>query len=174
MTLPSSGDARTQGGSPDVNFNHDILWVGHINVHYSFVQFDLLDLPANATVTAAELQLTFPGVYTGTNRAEVGRVEGAWDETTLTWNTQPTITWGGPVQTITSTSQDDPSTVSWNVTPLVQAWQSGIRPNHGMALRGLDGLLKAFFAKKGDPTRGPQLVVTYDVPPDRSARPESR
>ena len=166
-TLNSIGDARTQAGSPDANSDSGFLWVGLPNTHYSFVQFDLTTLPADATITGAGLQLTFPGVYTGTNDVEVGRVDGAWDELTLTWATQPAVTWGGPVQTVSSTGIDDPSVVTWNVTPMVQAWHSGAQPNYGFVLRGNGGELKAAYSKEnGTPDRLPQLVIAYDVPAD--------
>lgn len=168
VDLTAVADARTQSGSPDTNFGSGLLWAGHPNVHYIFIQFDLSVLPADATIDAAELRLNYTGVYTSPNTVEVGRVEGAWDEATLTYALpQPAITWGGAVQTVAT-----PGPISWEVTPLVQQWHSGNRPNYGFGLRGLDGLLVSFRSREsagGEPT----LVITYTTPPDEGGpRPD--
>src|SRR5690606_26020442 len=92
--------ARTQAGSPDANFGSGFLFVSTANGHISFVRFDLLVLPANAVVEAARLELDAPTQNDGPNNVELGRVDGVWEEDTLTWATQPAITWGGPVANI--------------------------------------------------------------------------
>ena len=173
VALDATDDARTQSGSPTTNFGSGFLWVGQPNVHFSFVQFDLSLLPADATIVAAGLRLNFPGVYTGTNTVEVGRVDGMWDENSLTYGTQPAITWGGPQQVITSTGLSDSAAITWNVTSLVQAWHAGSQPNHGLALRGHDGLLKAAHSKEtGGQTNAPELIIAYTVPAAQGARPD--
>ena len=168
VTLGPTDDARTQAGSPNTNFGNGFLWMGHPNVHYTLVKFDLTTLPPDATITAAGLRLDFLGVYTGTNDIEVGRVDGAWDEADVTASTPLTYTWSGQFQTVTSTGIDDSSVVTWNVTSLVQAWQAGTLPNEGIALRGSGGELKAAHSKEtgeaGD--RGPKLIVAYTLPAD--------
>lgn len=167
ITLDAIDDARTQAGSPDANFGSGFLWVGQPNTHFSFVQFDLSMIPADAVVTGAGLELSFTGAYTGTNDVEVGAAGGAWDELTLTYATQPNITWGGPVQTVTSTGLNDSSVVTWNVTQLVQAWHNGATPNYGFALRGNSGTLKAFYSKEnGTPDLLPQLVIALEKAAD--------
>jgi plastocyanin len=168
IELIASADARTQSGSPDTNFGSGLLWVGHPNVHNVFVQFDLSVLPANATINAAELRLEYTGVYTTPNSVEVGRVEGSWDEATLTYGLpQPAITWGGPIQPVSVAGP-----VSWNVTALVTQWQAGARPNYGFGLRGLDGPLLAFHSRDNINLE-PKLVLTYTTPADDgSPRPD--
>lgn len=168
LELTAVADARTQSGSPNTNFGSGLLWVGHPNVHYAFVQFDLSVLPADATIDAAELRLDYTGVYTTPNTVEIGRVEAAWDEATLTYGLpQPAITWGGAVQTVNTAGP-----INWDVTPLVRQWHSGNRPNHGFGLRGLDGPLVSFRSREsasGEPT----LIITYATPPDEgSPRPD--
>ena len=134
IDLITTGDARIQGGSPNVNFGSGYLYLSTLNGHFAFTQFDLLALPADATIDAAELQLNFTGVLTGPNDIEVGRALAAWDETSLTWNNQPGITWGGPVQTVSVNG-----VYSWDVTGTVSAWHNGTNPNYGFALRGNGG-----------------------------------
>ncbi|MEZ4673029.1 MAG: DNRLRE domain-containing protein [Caldilineaceae bacterium] len=175
VELHPTDDARTQSGSPDTNFGNGYLWVGHPEVHYTLIKFDLTVLPADAQITRAELQLYFTGIYTGTNEVEVGRVDGTWDEATLVGSTPVNYTWSGQFQTVTSTGKDDPSQVSWNVTQLAQAWQSGARVNDGLALRGNGGELKAAHSKEtgaernANPIAAP-LIITYTLPPDEDLR----
>ena len=106
-------------------------------------------------------------------------MDGAWDEGTLIGSTPVSYTWSSQFQTVTSTGKDDGSVVSWNVTPLVQAWHAGAQVNDGLALRGNGGELKAAHSKEtgvarnDEPYRGPKLIITYTLPPDPDpARPD--
>lgn len=167
VALVATADARVQGGSPDVGFGGGYLWAGTTNGHMAYVQFDLLALPADAVISAAELRLSFQGTYDGAANVELGRNDGPWDEAGVTWNTRPASTFSG----VTRPVGDDPAIISWPATPLVQAWHAGTLPNYGFALRG-DGLLKAFHSREtsaGDP---PTLLVTYTTPPSEGPRPD--
>lgn len=168
VTLDPTDDARTQPGSPNTNFDDGFLWMGHPNVHFTLIKFDLSLLPVDAVINAADLQLDFTGVYTGSNQIEVGRVAGAWEEETLTGSTPVTYTWSGQFKTVTSTGKDDSSVVTWNVAPLVQAWHNGTLPNEGLALRGNGGDLKAAHSRETGAAsdRGPKLILTYTLPAD--------
>ena len=166
VELITTGDARIQVGSPNVNFGSGYLHFLTLNGHFAFTQFDLLPLPADATIDAAELQLNFTGVLTGPNDIEVGYALAAWDETNLTWNNQPGITWGGPVQTVSVNG-----IYSWDVTSLVNQWHEGTVPNHGFALRGNGGDQVVADSKE---TGGfdPSLDIIYSVPPPDGAHPD--
>lgn len=168
IVLDPTDDARTQSGSPNTIFDDGFLWMGHPNVHFSLIKFDLSMLPPDATIAAAGLRLTFTGMYTGTNELEAGRVEGAWEESTLTGSTPVTYTWSGQFKTVASTGIGDSSVITWDVKPLVQAWHSGAIANDGVALRGNGGVLKAAHSKEtgeaGD--RGPKLIIAYTLPAD--------
>lgn len=168
VILTPTDDARTQPGSPNTTFDDGFLWMGHPNVHFSLLKFDLTVLPVDATITAADLQLYFTGMYTGTNQIEAGRVNGAWEEETLTGSTPVTYNWSGQFQPVTSTGKGDGSAVTWNVAPLVQAWHNGTLANEGLALRGNGGDLKAAHSKEtGEASDlGPKLRITYTVPAD--------
>ena len=168
IVLTPTDDARTQGGSPETTFEAGFLWVGHPNVHFSLLKFDLSVLPVDATINAAGLRLYFTGIYTGTNEVEVGRVDGLWDEATLTGSTPVSYTWSGQFQPVTSTGKTDGAFVNWNVTPLVQGWHTGAQVNDGLALRGNGGVLKAAHSKEtGEAAdRGPKLIINYTLPAD--------
>ncbi|MBW7886336.1 MAG: DNRLRE domain-containing protein, partial [Caldilineaceae bacterium] len=168
VELPATQDARIQGGSPDNGFGNGFIWVGTPEGHLGLVQFDLSVLPVDATISGAELRLNFTGVYTLTAQVEVGRIDGSWDEATITWNTRPPVTFGGPIQPV----GDSAGEISWNVTPTVAQWQSGAVPNYGFALRG-DGALKSFYSRETGASLAPKLVITYETPePDNLPRPD--
>ena len=167
--IRATADARTQAGGPDANLPAGFLWVGHPRVHGVFLLFDLSGFSADAEIHSAELRLTFTGIYPGSNNVEVGAAKGPWDESTLTWNTQPSVAWQGETKTVS-----DAGEVSWNVLPAVKAWVSGSRPNHGLALRGLDSVLKAAHSREtGGDDDAPRLMVAFtgsggpEVPPLR-------
>jgi hypothetical protein len=170
VELVAIQDARTQAPSGDVNFGSGILWINTESSHFSFVEFDVSVLPAGARIESAELVLHFHGNYDGERMVELGRVEGSWEEATLTWNNQPAITWGGSQATV----GDDATDIRWDATEIVKAWQSGLRPNEGLALRGVgNGPGKIFFSKEMAEEHRPRLIVTYTLPPDLSdARPD--
>jgi plastocyanin len=178
VELPATDDARIQGGSPDTTIGEGFIWVGSPNGHLALVQFDLLDLPANATIISAELRLSFQGTYTGTANVEVGRNLAVWDETSVTWATQPGNLFNGNIQPV----GDTPGDIVWPVTGLVAQWNSGALPNYGFALRG-DGQLKAFHSKETGcfpttvteceaPALAPRLVVSYTTPPAEGPWPD--
>ena len=166
VELITTADARTQAGSGGVNFGTGYLFLSTLNGHFVFTQFDLMTLPVDATIVTAELQLNFVSVLTGPNGVEVGRPLAAWDESTLTWNNQPGITWGGPFQTVSANG-----IYSWDVTSLVNDWQTGALPNYGIALRGNGGDLIAAQSKENGSTP-PRLVITYTVPEAEGGRPD--
>ncbi|CAG0927934.1 hypothetical protein TFLX_00709 [Thermoflexales bacterium] len=165
ITLTATDDARTQGGSPTTTFGSGFLYLSTLNGHRVYVQFDLLDLPISATINAAELRLNFTTVLTGPNGVNVGRAEDAWDEQTLTWSTQPSITWGTLTQTVSLNGL-----YSWDVTGVVQQWHTGALPNYGFGLRGSGGPLVAASSKETG--RAPELIITYTVPTLIGARPD--
>jgi uncharacterized repeat protein (TIGR01451 family) len=160
-TLLATQDARTQQASGDRNFPTGILWTNTLG-HQSFVEFDMTELPADARIESAELELYFNGNYeNGENTVEVGRVDAAWDELTLTWNNQPSISWSGSSSVVGDVEGD----VSWNVTDIVQSWQSGNAENHGFGLRSPEPGGKQYWSReKADETLRPRLVITYSVP----------
>jgi plastocyanin len=173
-TLFSVGDTRLQGGSPDQGFGDGFIWVGSPNGHLALVQFDLSELPPNATISSAELQLNFTGVYSQTTvNVEVGRNDGAWDEETTTWNTKPANSFNNNTKPVGTTAGD----IAWPVTGIVQQWYNGTQPNNGFALKG-DGELKAFHSRETSPDtpnhpnpyKLPRLVVTYTVPIEEGLR----
>ena len=92
-------DAWTFGGTP--------------GVIRSVIAFDLSTIPVNSTVTSAKLSLYATNdvnsmgqhsTASGPNDCWLERITSAWDEATVTWNTQPTTTTQNHVSLAASTS----------------------------------------------------------------------
>ncbi|WP_141611224.1 DNRLRE domain-containing protein [Litorilinea aerophila] len=159
--LPVQEDAAVYANTPDANYGAGSLGAGP-NVR-SYLRFDLSSLPANATIQQATLRVK--AAESSDNFASdvsIGRVDGAWSEMTVTWNSRPPVTPGSNSSTVVYPGSP---WVAWDVTPLVQAWFSGAQTNYGFVLgTGPDQQLVRFQAREsGIP---PELVVDFTMPED--------
>jgi hypothetical protein len=116
------------------------------------LRFDLSTLPAESTITSAELRLYSLSSPTG-GQLEVHPGSNDWSEAT-TWNDQPA--WDATVVATSAT------------TPVADTWQSVPLPANAVgtpvASLGLSFSLSGIaprFATREDPAHRPQLVVTY-------------
>ena len=133
---------------------------------YNFIKFDLSVIPVSATVSAAQLQVHM-NVVANDLSIEMGRADGAWDESTLTWNNRPAVTWSGLSQTATVIGD-----VNWPIKSLLESWLDGSLANNGLTLRGLNPGTGAVLASTKDGLVPPKLVVTYSVPDDNTGHPD--
>jgi hypothetical protein len=153
----------------------------------SFVKFTALDtLPANAVILSAKLSLYalsdsltiysgFPGdsyypgsPYNGSgpNPLWLQRCTQNWDQTTLTWNNQPTTTTTDEVAVPASTSQFSYNVTDLDVTQLIRDMKATPGTNYGFLMRLQN---EQFYNSmnfdaseaKPDSSTGPKLVVTY-------------
>ena len=122
----------------------------------SFVYFPLPSLGDGCSLQGATLRL-FQTITAGTRTVEVLRASASWNESTLTWNNQPSAT-GTPVGTLANGSS---SWVTWNVGTLTgELYSSG---NYGFYLRdsaedNATAIENKFSSREG--TNPPQLVIT--------------
>lgn len=93
---------------------------------------------------------------------EVRRLLGAWDEDTVTYDTQPAV--GAAVDGMrTLTNADVGTDVTIDVTPAVQAWYNAPATNFGFILVGTDGLRARFGSSDGPVS--PTLEIMSEGPP---------
>ena len=133
---------------------------------WNFVRFDLSALPAGATINAAQFRL-YVNASANPLDIEMGRVDGAWSESTATWNTKPAVTWAGAIQNAPAVGN-----VDWPIKPLLEAWLAGTQTNYGIALRGVTPGTGGVRADTRDGGIAPRLVITYTVQIDDGARPD--
>lgn len=144
----------------------------------ALIQFDLSQIPANATITSATMNLyadnptqTFVGnpstPMNGTNNASyIRRITSAWTESGVTWNNQPSTTTSNQIILPTSTSNTQ-NYLGVDITQLVNDMRTfgdngfmiepvSTVPSNSMIFRSGD---------YADSTFWPTLTVTYnDVP----------
>lgn len=100
VTLYAVEDAVLNSATPDTNENGDIIRASEsvsgdiFNYTYSLIKFDLSSIPDGALITTAKFSwynfgTTFEAGTTG-NYINFRRVENdSWDESSVTWNSQP-------------------------------------------------------------------------------------
>lgn len=156
-SLKANADARVQS-TVATNFANGDLVVG-LPDKVAFLHFNLGALPAGAVINSAELVISFRTLSAGSNPVDVGKVQGPWQETTVTAVNQPGVNWKGAPRTVTPGGS-----VSYDVKGPVTAWLAG-EANYGFALRG-DGPLMYGYSRETAPSPAaqPTLRIRYIVP----------
>ncbi len=171
VVIPPVADAYIASERPNQNFGRSTgLFLGynlegdHFGAQRILIRFDLeSSLPEGVHITDAELLLSL-----GFSKPEddepmptrLQRVDSPWEETTVTWNTEPT--WG-PTYTVEYVDSA-PGWYTWEVTDLVRAWYSDTVDNFGMQIIGDEVVQqreRAFHARETSTSHHPRLVVTY-------------
>ncbi len=140
----------------------------------SLLQFDYSSLPSGAVITSAYLSL-FESVgsnsgdhstTSGSNEAWLQRVTSNWDESTVTWATQPSTTTTNEVTLSASTSANQ-NYPNIDVTLLVQDMVSSGN-NYGFMLRLVteQHYRRLNFASSDNSNSAlhPSLVINYTLP----------
>ena len=98
---PAEGkDAKVWSLSSNTNYaDHQMLkanawtWGGTFGIERSYFEFDLSEIPPQATILSADLSLYYhflPGnpeqTHSGNNECLIQRVTSSWDENSITWN----------------------------------------------------------------------------------------
>jgi hypothetical protein len=173
VTLTVSADASVNSDAPATNYGTqttlDVAVAGRA-YERTLLRFDLgTAIPLNAVIDSARLELyllassgeprvQFVAANLGTSWVESGT-------TGVTWNNQPAAADPTVAPFWVSAVLDDWQ--SWDITPIVQAWQSG--KNFGLVLGGADGepdFRRTFSSHEciGRPCGTPRLVINYHLP----------
>lgn len=136
----------------------------------TFLWIDLTQIPANATITSASLNLYYDAAFVtvpiaGQNDFWVERVTQSWAENTITWNNQPTSTIVNRGSSTVFTSSDAVFTV--DVREVIKdIITSG--NNYGMVLKLKDEQPYRNVAfgstENPNPAKRPALTVAYTTP----------
>ncbi len=138
----------------------------------TLIDFDLSSLPSNAIITSATLNLFFnpdaSSIYqnSGKNAMWIETITSSWNESTVTWNTKPTVTTTNRVSVPASTSATQNYTI--NVTQLLKDKIANPASNHGwmMSLQAEDPYASVMLASSDHSNAAlhPKLVITYILP----------
>jgi hypothetical protein len=137
----------------------------------SFIKFDLSQLPANATITDAQLSFYHNATSSsagqaGTNSCELKKVTSTWDESTINWNNQPSTTSIGKVVIPTSTSATQDHT-NINITTFAKDWYLNPNTNFGFEMDIINktplASMKFCSSDYSTASKRPKLSITYTV-----------
>lgn len=163
-TYVNSGSLGSNYGDSTDLMVHRYLQTPITHNKYTLIGFDISDLPTNAVIDNAVLQI-YSEINTG---AAVGSPEAitivpdalnsSWEEMDVDWLSRPTMTNLGDTGLAYSSGWHN-----INVYNIVNAWQTGATPNYGIGLRlGSSQLgLAIFHSRETGVSTTPRLVVTY-------------
>jgi hypothetical protein len=148
---------------------------GDSSARYSriYIQFSVSSIPSTAVIESAALRLNYSDSYSLSVQAPIGvyRVTSTWNESTVTWNNQPTFN-TTVIDTVLVPTVETYSFLSWDVTSLANVWRGGrgfANVNYGMVLMDTDESTnegwKSF--QSSDDTYAsarPKLTITYYDP----------
>lgn len=152
-----------------------------------YLQFNLTGLPTE-NIISAEIQTYTQVFFNGAGSPwvidpviAVREVTSPWDETTLSWNNQPsynsTILDSHKIETVGGGSSGNPyyeydGWLSYDINDLYVDWVEGRKPNYGVRFSSevgqcLNGDLIWYYESSygSDPLLRPKLVVTYGSNP---------
>ena len=165
-------DSTVETAFPDSNYGTwPMAAVGNSasTILRTYIKFDLSSIPANARVVDADLKL-YQFSTIGSVNFTIGLygVTGGWDESTITWNLQPTSSTNAE---ITNNINAGATTwESWDIDTLVQSWLDGTITNYGMVLKDTDEAsvdTRVYFYTSDyttDATKRPKLEIDYYIP----------
>jgi hypothetical protein len=142
------------------------LIVGDAGKYTSFIRFDLSMLPMEVTgdeIQKATLRL-FIGVVGRAGSFDVSRVQGDWNETTLSFDTAAGLV--GNVEAIVPVAAEHANEyLLVDLTALVKEWVDGTQPNDGVALVPIGDVNLQFDSKEAKGTsHDPRLEIVLAAP----------
>ena len=166
------GDGNNYGLVPFLNMQAWTNSGSSVNQR-SLINFDLSAIPLNAIIQSASLLLyvdinlnTFPGGHqqlSGSNESVIKKITANWDESIVTWNTQPSVTTLN--QTIIPQSISNNQDYIIDVTSLVQDMFSDTLNRFGFLIKLINESYyrRMIFASRDNSNAElhPKLSVTY-------------
>ena len=137
-------------------------------IYRTYIEFGLSQIPANAKIVSAELQLYMTTeAWGGVLDAEAYQLTSAWTESQITWNNQPNAGSAIITHVVIDPGAGRNRWISWNITSLVNGWYNGTIQNYGIKLQGAsEGGTQGNWVEfpSSDTTSGettPKLVIQY-------------
>ncbi len=140
----------------------------------SLIHWNFTEIPTNATVTSATIDLfwnptssnTGHSSTSGPNESYIRMITSPWSENTVTWNTRPTVDTAMQVLVPTTvTNQDD---ISIDVKNIVQYYVANPNANYGFMfqLKNESYFRSMIFCSSDhpDPARHPRINICYTIP----------
>jgi hypothetical protein len=168
-------DAYVVEGYPEENSGGDTgLVSGYLpdfgsRRHRTYLEFDLSPnpLPAGALITKTTLALyKYPDSTGATMNLGVYKVLNSWEESSITWNNQPSFSAQAEDSII---FVDTETWIYWHIDNLVQGWLDGSIGNYGVVLKVTDEATSdksTIFISSDHPDDSirPKLEIDYYIP----------
>ena len=133
-------------GEQQKNFgNRENIYVGYYDCKRGLLQFNLLSIPPDASISTAELYLYLEGSSYGYHNKKiyVHRITNFWKEKEVTWKERyRKERWNSPggdfdwaIESSVSLRDTRSGWISWDVTRAVKDWFNGKYNNFGFLLR---------------------------------------
>ncbi len=139
----------------------------------SLMQFDLTAIPANAIIQSATLNLycnttsAITQLHYGSNNSFLKRITNSWQESTVTWITQPSTTSIDQV-TLSESVSSNQNYLNIDLKNMVSTWVADSNENFGLMLQlQTESIYRSLIlasSDHGDSTKRPLLTVTYTMP----------
>lgn len=140
----------------------------------SLLSFDLSALPSNASISSAKLSLygvnapwttsTTTHFPHGANQSILEEITQSWDENTVTWNNQPSVSSFGVIN-LPATTTNYQDFLNIDVTDAIIGLQQG--SNYGLRLSIINNIPyhRVYFGSSDqtDSSKRPKLVIEYDT-----------
>ena len=164
--LIARDDTHVKNASASNFRDAERLIVGDFGKYTSFIRFDLSMLPIEVTgneIQKATLRL-FIGQVGRAGSFDVSRVQGDWNEATLSFDTAAGIV--GNVEAIVPVAAEDANEyLLVDLTALVKEWVDGTQPNDGVALVPVGDVNLEFDSKEAKGTsHDPRLEIMLSPP----------
>ena len=164
VTLNPSKDAHVDQSNPTVNYDTIDLQVRaniSSNEKMSFIEFDISSLPGNIIIDTAKLRLKKATNPLLGKTLNIHRVTSTWNDTTITFNTVPTIS-SDILESWIVSSGGINTYVEKDIKRFVDMWHLGIQSNFGIRIIdiGIDNEIM-WFHRSETPGNEPELVITY-------------
>jgi hypothetical protein len=172
VNLKAQADCYVSENNPDSAYGREVVLnvrsyfdgEGHYN-HRTYIQFDLTTIPRDVTILSALLWLykNPEGANPGIRNVQAFKVMGAWNEYTLDWNNQPSVS---PKPAACTEVASPMKWYTWNLTQDVKAWHDQSAPNYGMMLKdevedSRTDYASVFLSREASHPENPFLEIRY-------------
>jgi hypothetical protein len=158
--LTPLGDAYTNSADPTTNYGAKTLLDVDGATQITYIQFNLSSIPTGASVSQATLKL-YVNTVTTAGSFEVYAVNGAWSESTITYDLAPAL--GSVIDSgVALTTADKNQYILIPMTSTVQGWVTTPSSNNGIALVAIGKFNATFDSKENTTTSHPaELDVVF-------------
>ena len=128
------------------------------NIRRGYIKFDLSSLADAISIEHAYLRLY---IYSpnATRALRVSQVTSNWSEYEVTWNTRPSFTTVGAVETMCHKNTNE--WLEWDITSFVDSWINGSAENYGIQIDQTASRRAYFYTSDytDNPSLRPMLVL---------------